>query len=207
MMKGEDRTTLRRRILAVRDRISLDSLEERSLAVTARVLDLPVLKMSPVVFVYMHFRSEVRTGTLIRALLALGSTVCVPQTVPVQSRLQAIRISNPDQEVAPGFRGIPEPLPRLLASAVVAPRDINAVIVPGAVFDREGGRLGYGGGYYDRFLGLEAREAVRIALSFELQLVKKVPMEPHDQYMDFVVTEKEVFVCGRNRYAQDSRIP
>lgn len=206
-MRNEDRLSLRRRILAERDRISPPALKEWSLAITARVLDLPVLASAPVVFVYMHFRSEVRTDALIRDLLDRGRTVCVPLTLPGQSRLLAVRISDPDHEVAPGYCGIPEPLPHLLESAAISPRDINVVIVPGSVFDPGGGRLGYGGGYYDRFLALEAPAAVRLALAFGLQLVDKVPAEPHDQFMDWVVTEEKPYDCRRNRHAQDSRIP
>lgn len=205
-MRRGDRTTLRREILAERDRVSSDSLREWSLAITTRVLGLPLLASARVVFVYMHFRSEVRTFELIRALLARGRTVCIPRTLPGQSRLQAVRINDPVQDVAPGYRTIPEPLPGLLASAVVAPMAIEAVIVPGSVFDPHGGRLGYGGGYYDRFLGQECPEAVRIALAFELQVVAKVPAEPHDQDMDLVVTEKNIYDCRRNRHAQDSRL-
>jgi 5-formyltetrahydrofolate cyclo-ligase len=194
-------------MLAERDRIPPHLLKARSLAITTRVLDLPVLANAAVVFVYMHFRSEVRTDALIRALLAMERTVCVPRTLPGQSRLLAVRISDPDHEVAPGYHGIPEPLPHLLTGgAVISPRDINAVIVPGSVFDSGGGRLGYGGGYYDRFLALEAPAAVRLALAFGMQLVDKVPAEPHDQYMDWVVTEEKLYDCRRNRHAQDSRI-
>jgi len=205
-MRSEDRTTLRREILAERDRISAESLKRWSQAITDRVLALPALASPSVVFVYMHFRSEVRTFELIRALLARGSTVCVPRTLSGQSRLQAVRISDPDKDVAPGYCGIPEPLPDLPARAVVAPSDIDAVIVPGSVFDPRGGRLGYGGGYYDRFLGLECPEAPRIALAFELQVVAKVPAEPHDQDMDFVVTEENLYDCRRYRHAQDSSL-
>lgn len=197
---------MRRQILEARDRATPDSLKDWSQAITTRVLGLPVLAGASLVFVYMHFRSEVRTDTLIRALLARCGTVCVPRTLPGQSRLLAVRISDPEEDVAPGYRGIPEPLPHLLASAVVAPREIDVVIVPGSVFDPGGGRLGYGGGYYDRFLAREAPEAVRIALAFGLQVVAKVPVEPHDQLMDFVVTEENLYDCRRNRHAQDSRI-
>ncbi|MHB8809208.1 MAG: 5-formyltetrahydrofolate cyclo-ligase, partial [Desulfobulbaceae bacterium] len=70
-----------------------------------------------------------------------------------------------------------------------------------------GGRLGYGGGYYDRFLALEAPQALRIALAFGLQVVEQVPVEPHDQLMDFVVTEANLYDCRRMRHGQDRRIP
>lgn len=205
-MLSEDRKTLRRHMLAQRDRLSPDELADRSRAITGRVLALPELANAPVIFLYMHFRSEVKTRELFRAFLAQGRTVCVPHTLPGQSRLQAVRITDPEQDLAPGYCGIPEPLPKLLTHSIVHPGEIKAVLVPGAVFDPLGGRLGYGGGYYDRFLALEAPQALRIALAFGLQVAERVPVEPHDQFMDFVVTEEKLYDCRRMRHAQDSRI-
>ena len=206
-MWNGDKKTLRREILAARNRLSPDELAGRSRVITARALALPELASAPVVFLFMHFRSEVRTVGLLEEYLAQGRTVCVPHTLPGQSRLLAVRVTDPEHDLAPGYCGIPEPLPELLTHSIVPPGDIKAVFVPGAVFDPCGGRLGYGGGYYDRFLAIEAPQALRIAVAFELQVVEKVPAEPHDQFMDWVVTEANLYDCRRNRHVQDSRIP
>jgi 5-formyltetrahydrofolate cyclo-ligase len=83
----------------------------------------------------------------------------------------------------------------------VDPASIDTVLIPGSVFDVTGGRLGYGGGFYDRFLSNSAPQATRIGLAFSRQLVDRVPMEPHDQYMDFLVTEEQIFDCKRFDHA------
>ena len=203
-MNTDARQTLRRRILTARDHLSPSALADRSLAITSRVLALPEVARATVVFVYMHFRGEVRTDGLIREFLARGATLCVPLTVVSQSRLLAVQITDPDRDLLPGYCGIPEPRPELRTGSIVQPGEIAAAIVPGSVFDPQGGRLGYGGGYYDRFLAQAAPQAARIGLAFGLQLVDQVPIESHDQAMDFVVTEDNVYDCRRMRHAQDS---
>jgi 5-formyltetrahydrofolate cyclo-ligase len=71
------------------------------------------------------------------------------------------------------------------------------VVVPGSVFDRRCGRYGYGGGYYDRFLSIEAPQALRIGLAFSLQVVPGIPLKTHDQKMDIIVMENEMLRCNR----------
>jgi 5-formyltetrahydrofolate cyclo-ligase len=156
---------------------------------------------------YMHFRSEVQTAGLLAQWLAQGKTVCVPRVLRSESLLLPVRISDPDRDLLPGYCGIPEPAPSLPASSVLPPATIDAVIVPGSVFDPKGGRLGYGGGYYDRFLSRDAPQALRIALAFDLQVVERVPTEAHDQPVDIVVTEHNLYPCRRTRHAQDRRLP
>lgn len=206
-MTAEERTALRRRILAERNRLSPLDLSVRSRAITSRVLDLPEMAQATMIMLYMHFRSEVQTDGLLKEWLARGRTVCVPRVLPRESRLEAVRITDPEQDLAPGYCGILEPSPLLPAAAVLPPSEIQVVIVPGSVFDPLGGRLGYGGGYYDRFLAGKSPQAIRIALAFALQMVAKVPTEPHDQPVDFVVTEEHLYPCRRNRHAQDRRLP
>ena len=70
---------------------------------------------------------------------------------------------------------------------------VAAVIVPGIAFDMKGNRLGFGGGYFDKFLKKLPARCVKVALAFSLQIVKSVPSEPHDVKMDYIITEKGVF--------------
>ena len=138
----------------------------------------------------MNFRSEVETLSLIQQCLSEGKKVSVPLTVPENSRLIPYNISDPATELRPGYCGIPEPDPMRLQT--VSPGEIDVVIVPGSVFDEKGGRLGYGGGYYDRFLSNDAPQALRVGLAFELQVVPEVPTLLHDQQLHYLVTEKRV---------------
>lgn len=113
----------------------------------------------------------------------------VPRTLPGEG-LDAYKINDLDLDLAPGFCSIPEPV--LERVVLFEPSKIDVVILPGSVFDLNGGRLGYGGGYYDRFLANGAPQALRIGLAYEMQLVDEVPVMAHDQPLDYLVTEKRV---------------
>ena len=130
------------------------------------------------------------TLPLIRALLADGRNVSVPLTRVQEKRLDIVSLTNPESQLVPGYCGIPEPKePK--PSELVDPRVLDAIILPGSVFDLRGGRFGYGGGYYDRLLSM-IPGAARIALAFELQVVNMLPLQDHDEIMDCIVTEDRV---------------
>lgn len=205
-MDTQNRNSWRHKILAGRDRLSPAELVEKSGRIADRLFSVEEISEAHVFFIYIHFRSEVQTLDIVRRFLAEGNTVTVPLTMANESRLLAVRITDPQNQLEPGYCTIPEPVPGLVPKSVVDPAKIDVVIVPGSVFDRFGGRLGYGGGYYDRFLDQEAAGALRIGLAFELQLVDQVPLESHDQLMDFVVTEKKIYDCRRLRHAPDHRV-
>ena len=135
---------------------------------------------------------------LLLRCLAEGKSVSVPLTLPQQSELLAVAITDPATDLSPGYKGIPEPSPSLAELHRVNPQSIDIAIIPGAVFDRSGYRLGYGGGYYDRFLEQKAPQAYRIGLAFSRQLVNRIPALSHDIPMDMLITEKEVFVWPRS---------
>ena len=88
---------------------------------------------------------------------------------------------------------IPEPRPGL---PLVDPATIDVVIVPGSAFDRAGGRMGYGGGFYDTFLTRLRPDARRIGIGFDLQVVERVPREAHDLCVDLIVTETRAIETG-----------
>lgn len=200
-MNKEQRNAIRKQILAARDRLSNYECEEQSSSISSRLMPMQEIIDAGIVFVYMHFRSEVQTNLIINRLLNKGKTVAIPKTLPAQSRLVAVKITDPDHQVDPGYCGIPEPKEEIIETESCNPEAIDVVIVPGSVFDKQGGRLGYGGGYYDRFLVNDAPNALRIGLAFELQITERVPVEPHDQLMDYIITEENFYDCRRNRHA------
>ncbi|MCX5865360.1 MAG: 5-formyltetrahydrofolate cyclo-ligase [Deltaproteobacteria bacterium] len=183
---AEERTTLRTKILAARDGLPPEERQRKSQAITERLLALPEFSASLRVFSYVSFRSEVETLPLITHCLSRGMTISVPLTLPAEHRLLAYAITDPRRDLAPGYYGILEPAEAL---PLVDPGSIEVVVVPGSVFDARGGRLGYGGGFYDRFLQTAAPQALRIGLAFDLQVVAAVPLESHDQQLDYLITE------------------
>jgi len=182
----KERTTLRTKILAARNRLPAEERRLKSRAITERLLALPEFTAARSVFTYVNFRSEVETLPLIAHCLNMGGAVSVPLTLPAEHRLLAYAITNPSRDLAPGYYGILEPAEAL---PLVDPASIEVVVTPGSVFDSRGGRLGYGGGFYDRFLQAAAPQALRIGLAYDLQVVEAVPLESHDQQLDYLITE------------------
>jgi 5-formyltetrahydrofolate cyclo-ligase len=185
-------------MLAKRDTLSPSAILDHSKAVTSKLLALDEIVQAQNIFVYVSFRSEVSTLDLIDRLLAAGKTVSVPVTKVATKRLDPVRITNRIEDLRPGYCSIPEPHPSLCKTQAVEMETIDTILLPGSVFDLRGGRLGYGGGYYDRFVE-KIPEAIRIGLCFALQLIELAPLQPHDQLLDLIVTEKEVLHAKRGQ--------
>lgn len=188
----EDQKEWRRQVLAARDRLSAAELAGKSAAITERLFQLPGFLNCRLVMFYASFRSEVRTGAAISGGLSRGVEVALPLALPTGHGLQPRLVTDPSRQLRPGYCAIPEPDPE--QTLVVNPREIEVVIVPGSVFDGQGGRVGYGGGFYDRFLQQEAPQALRIGLAFALQVqANALPLAPHDQRLDVLVSEEGVY--------------
>ena len=162
--------------------------DELSSEICRILASLAAFQSARVVMAYVHARSEVRTETLIRELLAGDKTVAVPYCAGddlVPWRLDCWG------ELAVGAFGILEPRPELREQSgrAVDPGKIDLVCVPGLGFDRAGNRLGSGRGYYDRLLPRLRRDAIKVGLAYECQIVPQVATEPHDVPMDVVITE------------------
>ncbi len=193
-MPEPDRQQLRKTILAARNALAKAERAAKSRAIAQRLWQLDAFANARLPFIYVHFRSEVETVGLIRQCLERGKEVAVPLTLTAEKRLDAYLVKDPCHDLRAGYCGIPEPDPERLPR--VPPDRIDVVVLPGSVFDARGGRLGYGGGYYDRFLDQEAPQALRIGLAYEMQLVAAVPLAPHDQRLDYLVTEERLITVS-----------
>ncbi len=182
---------LRKTILNARNAMTADDIRSKSASIGERVLALPEIQNSKSIFMYVSFRSEVETMALLQKLIDLGKVVSVPITYVEERRLDAIKITHPETDLVPGYCNIPEPRKEILESNYISPETIDAIILPGSVFDERCGRFGYGGGFYDRFVS-SIPSAVRIALAFDLQIVERAPLQKHDELLDMVITESRV---------------
>lgn len=188
-----EKDRLRAEILLRRDALPPESREEKSRAIAFRLFSFPGFTESKIIMFYVSFRSEVNTHQMIRKALSLGKNVAVPFTDRTQRTLIPSMVKDINKELIPNRLGIPEPLREHLRP--VKKTNIDLVIIPGSMFDRRGGRAGYGYGYYDHFLKQVEPHTKRLALAFELQLVDMVPMESKDEYVDFIITEKRIIHC------------
>jgi len=193
-MVQQKKKRLRKLIQEKRDSVHPEESMERSLPVMERLWSLPEFREAKTVFFFISFRSEVDTVPMIRQALAEGKRVCLPFTDPQTKEMVASQVLDLDRELRPGNYGILEPREEFLRP--VPPEEIDVVVMPGVAFDCCGRRLGYGGGYYDRFLDRCGPRALRVAPCFELQLVGEVPCAEHDHRVHVLVTERRVIRCG-----------
>jgi len=194
MVDGKE---LRKQKLLLRDNLNGQENVDKSRIIENKILNLEEIKNAKRIFIYVSFRSEVSTIWLINQLMKRGKEISVPMTYVKEKKMDAICIDSLEDDLAPGYCGILEPKKELLETNRTDPKKVDVVVVPGSVFDERGGRFGYGGGYYDKFLS-EIPEATRIGLAFDIQLVKVAPIEDHDELLDYVVTEERI-IKGEKR--------
>jgi len=189
-VRGEKRA-LRRRILRERDGLPAERRAAWSRSIAERLLARPELLRAGTVHLFASFGSEVETLPIVERLLASGRRPVLPVVLRETWTMKHAAIRGLD-DLVPGFKGILEPAD---GCPSCDPGEIDLVIVPGVAFDRRGGRLGYGGGFYDRFLA--GCPAPRIALAFSMQIVEAVPCEECDLPIDVILTELEEIAPGR----------
>ena len=140
-----------------------------------------------VIFLYCSTNDEISTDEIAEYCFSHGKVVCVPRCV-AKGEMTAHSISS-FCELVPGKYGIREPASICPA---ISPSKIDMVLAPCLCADRHGYRLGYGGGYYDRFL--QGTQATVVCLCAAARLLPVIPTEPHDQRCHRIVTEREVLV-------------
>ncbi len=172
----------------MRDSLTAEEISAKSEAVAGQLVKLPFYREARTIMFFLTFRSEVDTRGIVEESIRCGNRVLIPKMLTRERKLISSELLDLEKDLAPGPFNIPEP--RLEALRPVDPGQIDLLIVPGVAFDLQGNRLGYGGGYYDRFFERLRPGVPLVALAFELQLVEQVPVEPWDRRMDWVVTER-----------------
>lgn len=179
----ETKQHIRRQIAALRKACSDEEVEEKSLAITGRVLALPEFLHCRKMYIYADYNHEVRTEYLIKEAWKMGKQAAVPKVEGTEMRFILLEDFS---KLAPGYFGIPEPV-----EGETVHWEDGLMIMPGVAFDRENRRVGYGGGFYDRFL--EKHPGLfTVALGFEFQILDQVPFEETDIRPRVIVTEEEV---------------
>jgi 5-formyltetrahydrofolate cyclo-ligase len=180
---------VRRRVLAARDALSDGERARGAIAVAERVLALPEVDGARAVMVFSSFGSELSTEPLIRGLVERGVTVALPRIVEGELEPHAFR---PGDEMTRAWFGALEPA----GGAVVDPIELDAVITPAVAFDRRGRRVGYGGGYYDRFLTRVRADTARIGIATDVQVLdEELPAAAFDLPVHVIVTPTETIRC------------
>lgn len=184
---GQEKRALRARVLAARDAMPDAARDAAGAAISRRLATLPSFEAAQAVLSYASFGSEFDTEAFNAAVLAAGKALLLPRIDRTRRALRLHRVRSLRDDLLPGLWGIREPDPARCAETPASAAGL--ILVPGVAFDAAGGRLGYGGGFYDRLLPGAALTAALVAAAFELQLVDAVPMGPLDRRVEVLVTE------------------
>ena len=184
-----EKKELRERMQGVRDAIPPEERQRLAGEICDRLIALPILGRAKTVTAFLAFGSEVPTDGLIERFEELGMRVGVPIVKGSEIRMAPYRLGDPLVE---GAFGIREPR----TAETIEPREVDAVLTPGLAFDRNGFRLGYGGGFYDRFFRRLHADAVRIGIAFDAQLVDEVPHGSGDRPVHAVVTDQRTVAAA-----------
>ncbi|WP_046173833.1 5-formyltetrahydrofolate cyclo-ligase [Domibacillus indicus] len=164
--------------------------EQKSFEAASKLYALAEWKKAKTVALTVSADFEVDTWQLIRSAWLGGKKVYVPKCHPADRTMQFHRLDR-FSDLEKVYAGLYEPNPE--KTVLIEPNQLDLVIVPGLLFERRGFRIGFGGGYYDRFLS--SYEGQTISLAFSIQLSDTLPVEKHDLPVQKIVTEKEVIVC------------
>ena len=200
-MTIDDKKAFRKAMLAKRGAIPYENRTEADCARNERIRDWDAYQNAELLLFYVSYRSEADTRQLMKEALEAGRNVAVPKVMGTD--MVFYRLMDFSQLVE-GYKGILEPdtecceaitegngtgVSQMQTQTVPVFPQHTLLLVPGCAFDEKGGRMGYGGGFYDRFME-KYPDVLKVALAYEEQLVEEVPREAHDKPVDVIVTEK-----------------
>lgn len=190
-MSSMEKKKLRKEILARRDALPEKERHEKSLQIANKIIGLEEFKNANKILLYAHMRSEVETTEIYRESQRQGKDIFYPRVIGEKMEFYLVD-EKTEFEISPF--GVSEPKAEVSKLFVPNQKDKILVLMPGAVFDEAGNRIGYGGGYYDKYLHwLEGMLVCKVAVAFECQLVDlgMIENEPHDVKVDYIVTERK----------------
>jgi len=189
---------LRQSIIAAREKLPVAERLRLSRAVVESIRDLPVYRQARTVLGYLNFGAELTAELWVSQALADGKQVLLPRVNRASRHLDLYRVQDLEHDVAPGSWGIREPVAERCIKEE-APGTVDFILLPGVAFTREGGRLGYGGGFYDKLLAQMPHRPALVAGAFALQVVQEIPQENTDRKIEWLVTEDETIRCNFGR--------
>lgn len=190
----DEKRRIRKNVLVLRDAMPPVERMEKSSRIMKRLFALEAYRSADVILTYVNYRSEVITTACMERALSDKKLVFAPRVTGID--MDFYRISGMNS-LTEGYRGILEPSGDEIFNEKIFPENSHntLMIMPGAVFDEKRHRIGYGKGFYDRYLmRMEERGAIlqTLALSFECQMLPNIPYGIHDRKPNFIITEKRL---------------
>ncbi|MGK7377770.1 5-formyltetrahydrofolate cyclo-ligase [Planococcus sp. 1R117A] len=187
-----DKSIQRKYVLDEMNKMDYEEHQENSRIIAGRLMEDPAFIQAKTIGVTVSAFPEVDTHELIRECWKAGKQVAVPKCLR-KSRQMDFHVITDFGQLEVVYMHLKEP--KVEETQYVKPEEIDLLIVPGVVFSKSGYRIGFGGGYYDRYL-VDYGGTTR-SLAFDLQLAESVPVEPHDIPVDAIYTESRLVVAGK----------
>lgn len=184
-----DKNTLRKEFLAKRKALPDNLKIKYSKTICGYIMNMPQFKSAKTIAVYSAIGSEVDLSSLV---FESDKKVLLP--VCMEGNTLVFKTVGDDTTLEKGSFGILEPKEN---QATTPPDEIDLLLVPGVAFDKTGGRIGYGKGYYDRILPFVSTECETVGVAYSLQLADKIETEPHDVKVGLIVTEEGIHTCTK----------
>ena len=179
-----NRESIRNNIKHIRNLQSTNDIDKYSNIIMDKLFSNQIFKNSNCIGFYYSLKTEVFTSNMIQKTLDLGKNVCLPK-IDRESKTMNFHTIDGIENLKKNHLDISEPVNGEICT------NIDVVIVPGIAFDKSGNRLGFGSGYYDKFLNLHA-SIYKIALAFDFQLIDTIDIQEHDVPMDLIITENRI---------------
>lgn len=182
---------IRRDILKIRRDMDIEIKDGYDKIIEEKFFESSFYKQAKNIFIYISYDSEINTKRIINRAIKEGKNIYVPRTEFSTKLMNAVKINNFENMIESRY-GILEPKKE---EPFINPNDLDLIVVPGVAFDKNGGRVGYGAGYYDRyFKRIDKQNRLRVtkfALIYDFQLIDEVPTDEEDVLVDAVLTEKQ----------------
>lgn len=185
-MNKENKKLLRNKILDIRNSIDKCTKEAMDSEIYNKLINSDLYSNAKNIFIYLSFGSEVETKEIINKALEDNKKIYIPKIYKKDKSMKAIRLKS-FNELTENSMGILEPIND---NDYIDKKEIDLIFIPGIVFDLNGNRIGYGGGYYDRYLEDIKEISNKLVLAYNIQIVDYIETEPHDIGFDFIITDK-----------------
>ena len=190
---------IRKKIIALRERISPDTHAAYDAAICEGLTDLAIYRQADTVLGYMNFGAEFASELWVAKALADGKRLALPKVNHHTNHLDLYWVEDLENQLAQGLWGIREPVVER-CERLDTLNEVEFALLPGVAFTRSGARLGYGGGFYDKLLarlgGNGASRPALAAAAFALQIVEQIPQEATDVKVEWIITEQETIACS-----------
>lgn len=188
-----DKQSIRKEILNRRMMLTFDQCQEKSQLICNRIIESDPYINADVVYAYMAFRNEVDLNPLIRHAVQSGKTIAIPKIQEGKMRFFCPQMDEYHLPITEsGYFGIHEPVKDHLEAP-----EPDLIIFPGTAFDDACHRLGYGKGFYDSYMKRQFNHTViTMGAAYSVQIIERIPTEPHDFILDYIITEEDIYAKG-----------